>query len=215
MKHVLKGVTPPVVWDLARKLRLALRSRDADRDMPLFDGQGGLFEELAKGVRVYGEYGVGQSTRFIHDRTEARILAVDTSKEWVEATKASIGDTDRLFLEHVDLGELGEWGMPTTYRNRDKIDDYLNFIWTRSFDPDLVLIDGRFRVACFTTSLLAAKPGCRILFDDYVERPHYHVVEELLEPERVNARQALFVVPERFDRAAAARMGDAFRLVRD
>ena len=47
----------------------------------------------------------------------------------------------------------------------------------RGLAPDLVLVDGRFRAACFLASLLFARPGAVILFDDYVDRPFYHTVE--------------------------------------
>jgi hypothetical protein len=44
--------------------------------------------------------------------------------------------------------------------------------WRRgAVKPDLVLIDGRFRLACFLHPLLAAAPGTPILFDDYTNRP--------------------------------------------
>ena len=33
---------------------------------------------------------------------------------------------------------------------------------------DCVLVDGRFRVCCFLTSLKNAEQGTRIIFDDYV-----------------------------------------------
>ena len=44
----------------------------------------------------------------------------------------------------------------------------------------MVLIDGRFRVACFLFSLLNAKKDSIIIFDDYMNRSEYHVVEEVL-----------------------------------
>jgi len=44
----------------------------------------------------------------------------------------------------------------------------------------LVLVDGRFRVACVLESLLSLSPlsETQILLDDYVGRPEYAVVEE-------------------------------------
>ena len=61
--------------------------------------------------------------------------------------------------------------------------------------PDLVLIDGRFRVASFLVSALLAQEGCTILFDDYFDRPNYHVVEKYLKPVRKAGRMAEFSVP--------------------
>jgi len=62
--------------------------------------------------------------------------------------------------------------------------------------PNVILIDGRFRVACFLASLLLAKPGTIILFDDYVNRPHYHVVEKHLSLSKAAGRMVEFVIKE-------------------
>lgn len=115
--------------------------------------------------------------------------AVDTSREWVESVVEQVGHDPRLDAVHVDVGETGDWGTPLTYDHRDNFPVYAQSIWERDVDPDLVLVDGRFRVLCFLHSLLRARPGTHILFDDYVDRPHYHVVEEILPPVTRNARQ--------------------------
>ena len=65
--------------------------------------------------------------------------------------------------------------------------------------PELVLIDGRFRVACFLFSLINGSPGTKIIFDDYVNRPHYHVVEEFIKPIETCGIQALFIIPKNLD----------------
>ena len=81
--------------------------------------------------------------------------------------------------------------------------------------PDLVLIDGRFRVACFLHSLLAADAGTPLLFDDYTNRPHYHLVEEFCPIAQSEGRQALFRVPEELDREVIGRELEGFLMVRD
>ena len=60
--------------------------------------------------------------------------------------------------------------------------------------PDLVLIDGRFRVASFLTSLRECKVGTKIIFDDYEFRAHYHIVEDFIKPDRIFGPQAIFEV---------------------
>ena len=54
-------------------------------------------------------------------------------------------------------------GTPEGYKYRHNFKKYLNGIWEKSFKPDLVLVDGRFRVACFLTSLLKADKGSIII----------------------------------------------------
>lgn len=43
-------------------------------------------------------------------------------------------------------------------------------------DIDLVMIDGRFRVACCLKCFALLNDACNILFDDFLDRPHYHIV---------------------------------------
>jgi hypothetical protein len=74
---------------------------------------------------------------------------------------------------------------------------YTESLWVREEKPDVVLIDGRFRVCGFLTSLMYANAGTIIIFDDYVCRPHYHIVEEFLEPDHFCGRQCIFKVPNK------------------
>ena len=60
-------------------------------------------------------------------------------------------------------------------------------------------MDGRFRVACFLTSLLNADAGSIIIFDDYTLRPEYHIVEIFEKPIEINKRQAAFQVSGNYD----------------
>ena len=77
------------------------------------------------------------------------------------------------------------------------------------------MIDGRFRVACFLNSLLNADPNTIILFDDYINRPHYHIVEEFLKPTQSCGRQACFVVPKTLNKDKIKEMYNQFLIVMD
>ncbi len=152
-------------------------------------------KKLIQSVKVYGEYGCGKSTTFVLNNTNAIVLSVDSSKVWVDRIMAISFDNSRLDLLWVDLGEIGAWGTPIYYKMRKNINDYIKSIWNRNEQPELVLIDGRFRVACFLYSLLHAKPGCILVFDDYIDRPKYHLIEEFVPIESFCGRQAIFKVP--------------------
>ncbi|MAV64076.1 MAG: hypothetical protein CMG00_02670 [Candidatus Marinimicrobia bacterium] len=158
-----------------------------------------MFKNNAIELSIYGEYGVGESTLWVYNNTKAKILAVDTSSEWINAVKLKANSKDRIEIEWVDLGDLGAWGMPLSYKKRDYIYNYVNSVWSRKEKPQLVLIDGRFRVACFLTSLLNGAPGTKLIFDDYINRPKYHIVEEYIKPYEIFGRQALFIIPDKID----------------
>ena len=59
----------------------------------------------------------------------------------------------RLIINYIDLGKVGGWGRPINYDKINNFAKYTDFIWKQSEKPKLVLIDGRFRVCCFLTSL--------------------------------------------------------------
>ena len=164
----------------------------------LFDGDDGLFKEILKNTDTYFEYGCGKSTEFVYKYTNASIYAVDTSRDWVNKLQ-SIAITSaprRVNLNWVDVGKVADWGYPISFERRENFKVYAELMWLEKSSPDLVLIDGRFRVFCFLTSIKFAPAGTKILFDDYINRPFYHVVEEFCERIDTCGRQALFEVSQ-------------------
>ena len=162
----------------------------------LFDGDDGLFKELIKKSQTYFEYGCGKSTEFAYKYSNASIFSVDTSSYWVRKLEPLEENkkAKRLNLNFIDVGEVENWGTPTSFKMRHNFLKYAEFLWLNSEIADLVLIDGRFRVLCFLTSVKFAPAGCKILFDDYINRPFYHVVEEFCPKIDICGRQALFEV---------------------
>ena len=72
--------------------------------------------------------------------------------------------------------------------------------------PDLVLIDGRFRVATALTCNrhLRGRTEVPILVDDYFDRAHYSVLEEHLTLRGMHGRMAEFSPSPRETEASAA-----------
>lgn len=181
----------------------------------LFRGEDQLFLDALATCSFYGEYGCGASTLWCANNSSVPILSVDTSADWIDHVREGAKRIAGLKMIHVDLGELGEWGRPIDYTRRAQFGDYINAPWTFAVKPDLILVDGRFRVACFLQSLINAAPGATILFDDYTQRPHYHVIEEFVERDASLGTMARFIVPTELDRPAIAREIEAFRYVLD
>src|SRR5690606_18161609 len=59
-------------------------------------------------------------------------------------------------------------------------------------DPDVILIDGRFRAATFIAAYLRIKKPTIVLFDDYKDRQSYHAVERVEKPYALHGRMAEF-----------------------
>lgn len=163
----------------------------------LFDGADSMFKTVLSDSRVYGEYGCGKSTIWVSETFEIPTLSVDTSSEWVHHVKKTCSDNLNLKIKHVDLGEVLDWGRPRDYSKRENFQAYGEWLWQQEHKPDTILVDGRFRVFCFLNCLLHAEEGTRIIFDDYINRPQYHVVQEFVKREKVCERQCLFIVPEK------------------
>lgn len=156
--------------------------------------------ERLRCARSYLEYGAGGSTVLAVEMGVRRIVSVESDRGFLQAVKlAACGseEDDRLTEHFVDVGPTAEWGNPTDRSCSPRWPAYSSTVWRRYLDeqeyPDLVLIDGRFRVACFLTTLIMAQSGTTILFDDYFDRPHYHLVEKYLAPVSRAGRMAEFV----------------------
>lgn len=76
--------------------------------------------------------------------------------------------------------EPNNWGNPgKNATNAQKI-NYSSKITELSKEEqnniDLIFIDGRFRVACCLKCYPSISKSCFIVFDDFLNRPQYHVV---------------------------------------
>tara|TARA_B100000900_G_scaffold268860_1_gene229530 strand:- start:232 stop:804 length:573 start_codon:yes stop_codon:yes gene_type:complete len=180
----------------------------------LFNGDDYLFKSYLKNCNIYFEYGVGDSTIWVLENTSSRIISVDTDKKWIKKIDIS-KNKKRINLNWINLGDLGNWGRPKSYKYRKYFNDYINNVWKFDLKADVILIDGRFRVACFLFSLINSKEDSIIIFDDYINRPHYHVVEEVIKMHENCGRQAIFKVPSTFNKKLAKELLNNFTYVFD
>ena len=172
---------------------------------PWMDAAGlDYFESALNNSRCYLEYGCGGSTVVAcHVAKIPVVISTESDNSWTALVKNTLVDyRNNLFLEHCDIGEVSDWGVPT---NIEKIADFHRYSsspWIRARKlnviPDLVLIDGRFRVASFLFSLISARIDTTIMFDDYIERPEYFVVENFCDLFEIKGRMAIFKVQKNF-----------------
>lgn len=170
-----------------------------------------LASELAH-ARTYVEYGAGGSTMLAAQTGVRDIITVESDRAFlrrVERDVRAVGAQDSRFHPlHADIGPTGAWGRPSGTEAFERWHGYAQAGVGRAVDlglsPDLVLIDGRFRVACFLATLFVVEPGTVIMFDDYTVRSKYAVVEEFGAPEGYVDRLAYFRAPASFDVRRAA-----------
>ncbi|MBV7486221.1 class I SAM-dependent methyltransferase [Bordetella sp. BOR01] len=178
-------------------------SADAIPDAPYMEEAGiALLRERLSGVRTYLEYGSGGSSLMAAKANVRRIYSVDTDKQFLQAVRQRLENENvprrRYVPVYVDIGPTGAWGRPKDDSHAALWPRYCGEPWRKlrraGEEPELILIDGRFRVAAFLMSILMAKPGCIILFDDYFIRPYYHIIEHYLKPTWQAGRMAEFIV---------------------
>jgi len=136
-------------------------------------------------VTDYVEYGMGGSTRFAGSIPSIqRITSVDTSLEWIQNVQRDPEvkggyDSGRIKLVHIDLGPLAEWGNPANEDRRDHWPEYCGVIHGVEPAPQLVYVDGRFRVSCVLEAVGRLGTSAVIVVHDFWDRPQYHIVLEL------------------------------------
>ncbi|MBW6505628.1 MAG: hypothetical protein K0B00_02625 [Rhodobacteraceae bacterium] len=167
-------------------------------------------DEAAALARAYGaagvilEYGSGGSTVLAAEMPGKRVFSVESDKEWLGGMArwfAANPPKAELVLHHADIGPTGPWGKPLDDASFRKWPGYPNSVWDRPdfVHPDVVLVDGRFRAACFATVALRITRPVTVLVDDYIDRPPYHEVETLAPRAEMIGRMARFeLAPQPF-----------------
>lgn len=169
-------------------------------DEPHFDDQSTkFFMEKVNSSTFYVEYGTGGST-VQASKWGKPFIGVDSDKVFLESVKRKLGNlkSDQ-HLIHVDIGLTGPWGIPIFKKpmtsRLKKWKSYPAAPWTlisKDNLPDLILVDGRFRVACALTSIKHMPKYAHLLVDDYAERPHYHIIERFARLDAMVGRMAVF-----------------------
>ncbi|MEZ5797141.1 MAG: hypothetical protein R3D63_06470 [Paracoccaceae bacterium] len=145
------------------------------------------------------EYGSGGSTVMAAE-AGAEVWAVESDPDWAAMMQAFLAETPtpgRAHIAHIDIGPTRDWGHPRDESRIRHWPDYALKIWeTAGFrHPDVVLVDGRFRLGCFLTVAYRITRPVTLFFDDYTGRPAYHRAERLQPPTGVTGRMARFDLP--------------------
>lgn len=143
----------------------------------------------------YFEFGCGGSTVLASQYQNIKsITSVESNIEWVDKVKGllkplevSNGSSDQLFNDrfsyyYIDINaNPKDWGRP---KDKSKIENWHKYpeaILMTPILPDLILVDGRFRVACCLCSYKVMKEESFMLVHDYKIRKEYHIIENFFE----------------------------------
>jgi len=154
------------------------------------------------------EFGAGGSTCLAAQNVLEEIVAVDSSKEWLDKVKETCARNVTAVqpkLVHADIGGLTNWGWPIDQAHKEQWPKYHEAVLSDGHAPpfDAYLIDGRFRVACFMQSLIHCRTDSLILIHDFPPRPSYAVVHQVAREIACATNLSIFVRSDRFDPAIA------------
>lgn len=135
------------------------------------------------------EFGCGGSTKHFFERGVEHLISIDSDPEWLRALMGDprlqhFGSKKRWLAMHVDIGPTVEWGRP---KNKKEPScawlSYHQFCWQGMphTDFNMVLVDGRFRVACLLQSILRCPADIIYFVHDFVHRPYYAPMLEFTE----------------------------------
>ncbi|QOG21662.1 hypothetical protein [Bradyrhizobium sp. SEMIA] len=185
-------------WDAAKfNVKKHLRGYTIN-PTPTFDPEGlARFQSAVLGSQAYLEYGCGGST-IEAARNVKKLVSVETDGVFAAAVRAALPPTDaQVSILTPDIGFTRDWGFPVfdtaTPGRIEKWKRLPQAPWRSSpeFTPDLVLVDGRMRVACTLEALLRVTPDTTILIDDYVGR-NYETVQQFADLIGMHGRMAEF-----------------------
>lgn len=155
-------------------------------------------------AQSYVEFGAGGTTKLACEAGIQQIDSIETDVDFCETIierhdLRKFIDTNRLKIHHVNIGQTREWGYPIILPSENQINAYLGKA-VLAESADVVLIDGRYRVACGATIYKHLKQGKKLLIHDYFSRKNYKVLEEIFNLEQQVDDLAIFtIIPGRED----------------
>ncbi len=151
-----------------------------------------MFYKYLDNATGYFEYGSGGSTYQASIRKNIKYLySVESDKHWHKRVKdnldTSVSRDTTLIYNEMDTRPKN-WGYPGKGASQKQLKKYSSRIRKIGLDNqkkiDLVLIDGRFRIACCLKAYDVINDDCKIVFDDFLNRDYkivlqyYNIIEQ-------------------------------------
>jgi len=175
-------------------------------------------KHLARSETVV-EFGLGGSTLLaLKQPNITKFVGVDSDLEWIrrlnEAPEAAACGGTVKFL-HADIGKVGRWGRPSNKKKIGNWPQYSQAPWALIGRPDLVFVDGRFRVSCIMESVLRGRSDSLTIVHDFWDRPNYQCTLPFLECLESCGTLGVFTAKPGLNREAATALLEDYRLVPD
>jgi len=158
-----------------------------------------LIREAYAKADVILEYGSGGSTVLAAEMGGKTIFSIENDKFWARTMRRYFIQNppkSRVEMIWVDTGKTKKWGWPADPEKWTNYAKYPLQIWDRKdfVQPDIVLVDGRFRVGCALATLYRTTKPVTLYVDDFVGRPRYRKIKNYLGTPKLTGRIAEFQV---------------------
>ena len=167
------------VWKLKNKIVNFFLSKKIQVNSNISFGSlkaNNFFLKCLKKSEFYIEYGSGSST-LLAKKLNKEFISIESDSNFYSIIKERINSN---CLKLYSLGIAGDYGYPLI-NNQKKIRKYIFSInkYLKKNTSNLILIDGRFRVACCLNILNLNKKKLKnthIIVDDFLNRSHYKIL---------------------------------------
>ncbi len=177
-------------------------------DLTLPEAEAAALRRACSAADTVLEYGSGGST-IMAAEAGAEVWSVESDAGWAAMMQGWFKANPckgQAHVLHVDIGPTRDWGHPADETAIRNWPDYALKVWDMPGfrHPDVVLVDGRFRLGCFLTVAYRIQRPVTLFFDDYAPRAAYHKTETLAMPAEMIGRMARFdltprsLTPDRF-----------------
>ena len=155
------------------------------------DSLSAKLSEICKSKKVL-EFGSGGSTILLAANAE-KLISIESDKKFaaqVNRKLESLNYKSKASVIYVNIGPTKSFGQPFSflspifkyrYKNYVRVFDNLGM----QFKPDIVFVDGRFRVWCSIQACKTLEHNFILIVDDYFDRKEYHEIENFLGPAKV------------------------------
>lgn len=179
-----------------------------------------IFDAAIKESHHYLEFGLGGSTFRALQKSKAKIYTVESSSDWINQMQQYFViryfENKRLYIFPVNIGPTRDWGYPKSDNYQNLFEAYSSNIFEliNRKSIDLVLVDGRFRVACTLKTILSChENNClRILIHDFWNREQYHVLLKYLDTVKKSDSIGLFSIKKNIDISIVEKEYEAYKL---
>lgn len=157
-----------------------------------------VLDRIPKRSKVF-EWGSGVSTLYLTLNRDCNLISIDSSRNWtrlINSKLQSINLTDSKVVNYINIGPTIHYGIPLKIL-RPIFKKTFSRYWSaarhfRNFDPNIVIVDGRFRLICSLEALQVFKSPFMFIIDDYIERASFRILEEFLGSPIIVNRAAIF-----------------------